>query len=134
MSQPEQDWQAGISYMENSDGTVAIECPVVLKNALILLEGGTMVGKLDATFNFENLDPRLHQRAIRAFQTHFTGVKIFGLSQGQIEIEQRRSARYWQRRKAYKALPWYKKLFTSRPWLYDLENDEEAAVGKSWAR
>jgi hypothetical protein len=95
----------------------AVQLPggkVTLVDAVEIIQGGIVVAKLDAEFDFTNVDPTFHLYVLNVLMTRCR-VCLYLPTFEKMEEEARRSERYAQRQAKYAALPWWKKIFTLRP-------------------
>lgn len=96
----------------------ATSSKVIVKDSLVFVQGGQIVGRLDAEYDFADLHPALHATALGLIMQQ-------RIRLGMIDprVEEQREARYQQRLAEFNGLPWWKKLFRPKPGKYDAEND-----------
>ena len=111
----------GIEITENHNITVPGGTVVTIKDALQIVQGGKVVGTLDAQYDFKDLAPEYHQTALQLVSKR---TRLGMQTWGDMARSHRQAERYRERKEAYEALPWHKKLFAKRPWAYDDENDQ----------
>jgi len=112
----------GIEIAENHNVTVPGGTIVTIKDALQIVQGGKMVGTLDAQYDFKDLAPEYHFTALQIISKR---TRLGMQTWEDMEMWDNRHKRYTERKAEYAALPWYKKLLTRRPWFYDDENDDD---------
>ena len=100
------------------EGTSGVIVPggteVTLKDALVLVQGGEVVCRVDAKYDFSDIPP----------EHHVTAVNLLLRSRVSLRMPSREDREQWdrehrareQRDKAFAALPWWKKLFGKKPW------------------
>lgn len=99
--------------IKSHDITIPGGTEVIVKDAVIIVQGGRVVARLDAKYDFTDLDPAFHEIVVNLL----LGGRIrLGLP---TEKMLRQGERYTERKAEYAALPWWRKLFTKKPWLYD---------------
>ena len=89
---------------------------VILKDALVLVEAGVVVGRLDAKYDFKDLPERHHMTAVNCLMQR--RMRLAMPSPEQLEQMDEERKEYRKFRDDFYALPWYKKLFARKPWDY----------------
>jgi hypothetical protein len=87
---------------------------VTLVDVVEIIQGGKVVAKLDAEFDFTNVDPTFHFYVLNVLMTRCR-VCLYLPTFEKMEEEARRTERYVQHTAEYAALPWWKKIFISAP-------------------
>ena len=85
-------------------------------------KGGEVVVSLDAKFDLSDIHPE--NRMFILSMLVGRRMHLVGPSDEQRAKDIRRSDRYDQRKAEYDALPWYRRVFTRRPWRADAENSQ----------
>lgn len=111
----------GIEVTDSHNVTVPGGTIVTIKDALQIVQGGKMVGTLDAQYDFKNLPPEYHQIAIGIINKR---TRLGMQTWEDMEISRRQGERYKERKAEYAALSWWRRVFAKRPWASDDENDE----------
>lgn len=112
------DKKANITFGTGSDCTIQVSSKVTVPDALVFESGGVVVGRLDAVYDFKDLDPKYHMEAAAIIQKR---VRLIIPTDAAFARMDRRRKRRRQLEGEFNSLPWYKKLFTRRPWEIDLE-------------
>jgi hypothetical protein len=103
-----------ITIGDSSQVTIPGTTIVTIEGALVLEEGGVEVGRLDAKYDFADLDPRHHHIALQMIS------KCHRLMM-QTPEDRAESKRVWDEyetaKEARAALPWHKRLFAPYPRL-----------------
>jgi hypothetical protein len=94
---------------------------VTVKDAVTIIQGGVVTVRLDASYNLEGVPAEYHQSifALIARRNQLVMPTWDDLRHHQQQMET-----YNGRLAKFNELPWYKRIFTKRPWLSDSENDE----------
>ena len=112
----------GIEIADSSNVTIPGGTIVTIKDALQIVQGGKVVGTLDAQYDFKDLAPEYNQIAIGIINKR---TRLGMQTWEDMEISRRQGERYSERKAEYAALPWWKQLFAKRPWASDPENDDD---------
>ena len=110
----------GIEVTDSHNVTVPGGTIVTIKDALQIVQGGKMVGTLDAQYDFKDLAPEYHQTALQIISKR---TRLGMPTWEDMEISRRQGERYKERKAEYEKLSWWERLFAKRPWAYDDEND-----------
>jgi hypothetical protein len=97
--------------------TVPGETKIIIADALVFKQGGKIVVRLNAEYDFTEVPPEFHELALRMLFSQ-QRIRLIVPTEAAMAEEDRRMARYHQRKIEYEALPWWKKLFKSPPWAY----------------
>ena len=111
-----------ITVNENANVTTG-GTEVIIKDALIICQGGEIVGRLDARYDFKDLAPEYHQTALTMISRR---TRLGMATWENLEQGARRLEHYEERLEKYNALTWWKKLTARKPSILDPENDEAA--------
>jgi len=84
---------------------------VTLKDALVLVEAGVVVGRLDAKYDFKDLPERHHMTAVNCLLQR--RMRLAMPSPEQLRQMDEDDEKRQRRRDEFAALPWYKKIFAS---------------------
>jgi hypothetical protein len=87
---------------------------VTVKDIIVFECGDEVVGRLDATCDFADLDPSLHQMAMSLLMDKRVRLQL--PTQERLERMDRWDQEYKENEAKYEALPWYKKFFAMRPY------------------
>ena len=94
---------------------------IVIKDAVTIVQGGEVVVRLDATYDFSGVDPRYHESI---FALILRCNQLVMPTWDDLRRQQRRLEKYDARIAEFKALPWHKRIFAKRPWLSLIEDDD----------
>ena len=107
-----------LSFDDGSNVIVPSGTEVILKDALVLVEAGVVVGRLDAKYDFKDLPERHHMTAVNCLMQRRMRLAMPSPEQFRQMDEDHKIAQ--KRRDEFAALPWYKKLFAKKPWDHDV--------------
>jgi hypothetical protein len=96
---------------------------VIIKDFFVYCQGGVPVLNLDATFDFNQINPADHAFVLNMLLQQ--RMRLMGPTEEAMKRDARRSTRYKKRKAEYEALPWYKRVLTQRPGAFDPENEED---------
>ena len=108
-----EDKQFSIRATGNHDVTVPGGTEVTVKDALVFERGGEVIGHVDAVYDFAKLDPSLHHGAINLLLKG--RIRLVLATKERMERKGHLHRIYEEKQTAFKALPWYKKLFKFTP-------------------
>ena len=103
-----------ITIADSSAVTIPGTTVVTVLGAIVLVEGGVEVGRLDAKYDFADLDPKYHHLALSMIH------KPMRLMMQTPEARAESKAtwdEYEAAKEARAALPWHKRLFAPHPRL-----------------
>ena len=95
---------------------------ITIPDFFVYAKGGVVVARLDAKFDLRSIAPDSHAFVANLLVSR--KMHLSGLTDEHLARDRRRSERYAARKAEYEAFPWYKRLFTKRPWSHDPENDD----------
>lgn len=110
-----------IRYSEANNVTISGNSKVVLKDFIVLRRGNER-HTLDASVDLGSLHPSLHNVAVRLLESRRVTVEMLTDEQ-LIEMDQNdrkwreQKAEFERRKAAYRALPWYRRIFRWCPRL-----------------
>lgn len=90
---------------------------VVVKNILMYYEGGILVGTVDAHYDISNLPERLHGVLGLLQPVKFSSRTPEEIAKTKLAYRERD-----RKQKEWKALPWYKKIYTPYPKWIDFDS------------
>lgn len=93
---------------------------VVLQGFFVYSQGGKQVLSLDAKFDLRGVHPGDRAWVVGVLRNR--AMYLAGPSPEQAQQHARQMRRYRERKAEYEALPWWRRVFTRRPWSTDEEN------------
>jgi hypothetical protein len=103
-----------IRYRADEDSIIIPSPPLIRSKAHFTFEqGGKTIGEVHAVFDVEGLPTHLHTSAVNLIQSQRTCVVV--PTPEYRERRRREAMEHEQKRISYNDLPWYKKIFTPRP-------------------
>jgi hypothetical protein len=109
-----------INLAVENDCTIQVSSKVTVQDALVLKSGGKVVGRLDAVYDFKDLDSQYHMAAARIIQKR---VCLIIRTEQALARQDKEPEIYRRRKKEFEVLPWWKKLFAKKPWEFNMEEE-----------
>jgi len=106
--------EGNITIGDTSAVTIQGSTVVTVEGALVLVEGGVEVGRLDAKYDFADLDPKYHHIAL---QMIYKSNRLMMQTPEAMAESSRRWDEYSAAKEARAMLPWHKRLFAPHPRL-----------------
>ena len=110
-----------IEVKSGHDVTVPGGTEVTVKDFFVVIRGGEVAARLDAKFDFKNVPQQLHMTIVNTLMSQRT--KLMMPTDGAPRRMDLQDQRYRERKKAFAALPWYKRPFAKKPWDYAYDED-----------
>jgi len=103
-------------------GTIDSDGHVTLQDFFVYRKGGVLALSVGIHFDLAVVDPDSRLWVVEMILTR--RMHLHGMTDEDMERSARQNKRYQERKAEFAALPWYKRMFTRRPWAADPENGD----------